>query len=347
MSNNLISVLNVIQTQIYSLPKFSNVFQELNIMGHLPNRLLVVCLLVLLIGVQTITLQVEAQVPDDLDGVNVAIYDGALGVTSEPRESSAAALYWMFRWMNATVKMVNSSMIKQGVLNDFQLIAVPGGYAYNYYLDLGISGANDIRDFVADGGVYWGSCAGAFYALDEFEWSEYGETTTQYYGLGLFPGRGVGPIIGIADWPNYAMTEVLINTTNALIDLSQEPSSHSIMYYGGPYFETEGIEGITTLATYSYNDMPAMIAFEYVNGRVFLTGPHPEWEEDSFRDGSIWDNVLEENGSEWELCKKVCLWLAAGNYIPTGPSTDSYLIIVISSIGVIALVVTIARLYRR
>ena len=303
----------------------------------------------LLIGFQTPILQVEAQDNNDLTGVKVAVYDRGSGVTSDPREHTMAALYWMFRWMNATVEFVNSSAIKEGVLNDFQIIAVPGGYAYDYYLDLGSSGANAIRDFVAEGGAYWGSCAGAFYALQEFEWSEYGETDTYYYGLDLYPGRGVGPIIGIADWPNIAMTDVQINTTNELIDLSQEPSNQSIMYYGGPYFETEGVEGITTIATYSYNDMSAMIAFEYGdgNGRVFLSGPHPESEEDSFRDGCLFDNYLDDNGSEWELCKKVSLWLAASNFIPTGPSLDSNLIIMMASIGIIAVVVLIVRISKR
>ncbi|MHA2179664.1 MAG: BPL-N domain-containing protein [Candidatus Thorarchaeota archaeon] len=278
-------------------------------MRKITNRILLSILVVLIIVAQTPVLNVDAQKRSDLVGVKVAVYDGDLGVFNEPRESSAAALYWMFRWMNATVEMVNSSAIKQGILNNFQIIAVPGGYAYNYFLDLGQSGAKTIRDFVVEGGSYWGSCAGAFYALEEFEWSEYGETGTYYYGLGLYPGRGVGPIIGIADWPNMAMTDVQINTTNGLIDLSLELSNQSIMYYGGPYFETEGIEGITTLGTYSYNEMSAMIAFEHMNGRVFLTGPHPEWEEDSFRDGCIWDNYLEENGSEWELCKKIAVRL--------------------------------------
>ncbi|MHA1950419.1 MAG: BPL-N domain-containing protein [Candidatus Thorarchaeota archaeon] len=241
-------------------------------MRKITNRILLSILVVLIIVAQTPVLNVDAQKRSDLVGVKVAVYDGDLGVFNEPRESSAAALYWMFRWMNATVEMVNSSAIKQGILNNFQIIAVPGGYAYNYFLDLGQSGAKTIRDFVVEGGSYWGSCAGAFYALEEFEWSEYGETGTYYYGLGLYPGRGVGPIIGIADWPNMAMTDVQINTTNGLIDLSLELSNQSIMYYGGPYFETEGIEGITTLGTYSYNEMSAMIAFEHMNGRVFLTG---------------------------------------------------------------------------
>ena len=245
--------------------------------------------------------------------------------------------------MNATVEIVNSTGIKGEILADFQILAIPGGYAYDYYLDLGNSGANAIREFVAEGGAYWGSCAGAYYACQEFEWSEYGRTGTYRYGLGLFSGRGVGPIIGIADWPNMVMTEVKINTSNALIDFSEEPTNQSIMYYGGPYFETEGVEGITILATYSFNDKPAMIAFEYQKGRVFLTGPHPEWEEDSFRDGSVWDNYLEDDGSEWDLCKMVSLWLAPSStnaYEPINP-------VLITGIAIVALALVSLAWFKR
>ncbi|TFF94579.1 hypothetical protein EU546_04705 [Candidatus Thorarchaeota archaeon] len=285
----------------------------------------------------------QAQGPNDLTDIRVAVYDGGEDVSTEPRESSAAALYWMFRWMNASVDVVNSSAIKQGVLEQYQILAVPGGYAYNYYLDLGYSGGNAIEDFVAAGGAYWGSCAGAYYACQEFEWTEYGDTGTYYYGLDLFLGRGVGPIAGIADWPNYAMTDVRLNTTNGLISFSEEPENHSIMYYGGPYFETEGIEGIATIATYAYNDLPAMIAFEHGNGRVFLTGPHPEWEEDSFRDGCIWDNVLDDDGSDWDLCKQVSLWLSSSNGTTGGDSLFSTVLILGIAAGFCAIVLVVAK----
>ena len=139
------------------------------------------------------------------------------------------------------------------------------------------------------------------------------------------------------------MTDVQLNLTNGLIDLSQEPTTHSIMYYGGPYFETEGVDGITTLATYSLNGMPAMIAFEYEQGRVFLTGPHPEWEEDSFRDGCVWDNYLEEGDSEWNLCKEISLWLAS--VVTT--NDESINLVVIGGIGVIALVLVLIWFIRK
>ncbi|MHA2179225.1 MAG: hypothetical protein ACXAAK_12830, partial [Candidatus Thorarchaeota archaeon] len=78
-----------------------------------------------------------------------------------------------------------------------------------------------------------------------------------------------------------------------------------------------------------------------------LTGPHPEWEEDSFRDGCIWDNYLEENGSEWELCKKIAVWLASGNDASTSQSPDSFLIILMTSIGIIAIAALIVKLGRK
>lgn len=291
-------------------------------------------ILLLMTGLQTSTMHTKAETSSDLTDIRVAVYDGGESISDEPRESSAAALYWMFRWMNATVEIVNASAIRGGVLDRYHIIAVPGGYAYNYYLDLGYRGGNIIAEFVGEGGAYWGSCAGAFYACQQFEWSEYGRTGTYYYGIDLFPGRGVGPIAGIADWPNYAMTDVRMNTTNGLISLSQEPASHSIMYYGGPYFEMEGVEGVTTIATYAFNDMPAMIAFEYGDGRVFLTGLHPEWEEDSFRDGCIWDNGLEDDGSEWNLCKEVSLWLISSDEPIRSVPTTAFLLFVGVSTGI-------------
>jgi glutamine amidotransferase-like uncharacterized protein len=315
----------------------------MNSRRNMTKRMLLVMLMILLIATHISFSQVESSAYNDLSEVKVAVYDGDAGVSSDPNESSAAALYWMFRWMNATVEMVNSSAIKQGILDDFQIVAVPGGYSYDYFLDLGYSGANAIRDFIEEGGAYWGSCAGAYYACEEFEWSEYGETGTYYYGLGLFPGRGVGPIIGIADWPNIAMTDVQMNISNGLIDLSQEPTTHSIMYYGGPYFETEGVEGIITIATYSYNDMSAMIAFEYGQGRVFLTGPHPEWEEDSFRDGCVWDNYLEEGDTEWNLCKEISLWLVSVEKTNQEPIN----LVLIGSIGALALALVLIWFIRK
>jgi hypothetical protein len=97
-----------------------------------------------------------------------------------------------------------------------------------------------------------------------------------YYCLNLFPRYGLGPIADIADWLDYAMTDVKMNTSNGIIDPLLELSIQSIVFYSGPYFETKGIESIITITSFCYNDMTAMIDFEYENERVFLAGPHPD-----------------------------------------------------------------------
>lgn len=54
---------------------------------------------------------------------------------------------------------------------------------------------------------------------------------------------------------------------------------------------------------------PAMVAFEYGKGRVFLCGPHPEIEVDSDRDGSKRFDKLSDEGSEWPFLLAVMKWL--------------------------------------
>jgi hypothetical protein len=51
-----------------------------------------------------------------------------------------------------------------------------------------------------------------------------------------------------------------------------------------------------------------MIAFGHGNGRVFLTGAHPEFEEDSDRDGADFCDHLDDRGSDWDLMKKAARW---------------------------------------
>lgn len=51
-----------------------------------------------------------------------------------------------------------------------------------------------------------------------------------------------------------------------------------------------------------------MLAFEYGSGRVFIIGTHPEFEEDSDRDGFAPDSTLNDMGSDWELMENAVRW---------------------------------------
>lgn len=253
--------------------------------------------------------------PTDLTGKNIAVYYG--GSTSA---ESRTALHLMFSWMNASVDILHASNISAGNLSDYDMIAVPGGWAGDYNIDLAGSGIIEIRNFIRDGGAFFGVCAGAYFGCDKLLW----EGDVLEYPLNLYNGYGIGPVEEIATWPNRDMTEIIINQTSPLIDLSGEPANHTIQYFGGPYFDIAGKEGIHSLATYAANDESAMIAFEYEDGRVFLSGPHPEWEEDSDRDNSVgWDAAFDDFGSEWGMMLKVSLWLLENSGSETTSPTNN------------------------
>ena len=60
-----------------------------------------------------------------------------------------------------------------------------------------------------------------------------------------------------------------------------------------------------------------LIAYEYEQGRIALSGPHVEWEEDADRDGVAWENVYDDDGSEWNMMLQISLWLSENSYETT------------------------------
>jgi len=236
------------------------------------------------------------------EGARVAVYNGR-GVWASGR----TAIENMFKWMNASVTLVYPEDIKNGSLINFDLLVIPGGNAGPYNEDLGLDGASEIRDFVSNGGAFIGICAGGYYACDYIIW----EGVRYEYVLDLFPGCGVGPLetIPYLGGLNYNMTKIqMVNHTHRIT--ANEPEYEWILYYGGAeYFAYEGAD-VTVLGRYTVNGQnPAIVAFEYGLGRVFLTGPHPEIEEDSTRDGVGWGDWMDDRGSEWPLMYEAFKWL--------------------------------------
>ncbi|MFW9912761.1 MAG: BPL-N domain-containing protein [Candidatus Thorarchaeota archaeon] len=281
---------------------------------------LVVTLLFMTLAFANPAISIETQ-RTDLSGIKVAVYEGVIDEQSSSL-SSRTALFWMFRWMNATVDVVTAADIRNDILSDYDIIAVPGGWAWAYFQDLTNSGIVKIRNFVENGGAFFGVCAGAYFACDNIRWE--GENIG--YFLDLYPNLGIGPIEEIAAWPGHNMTMINLNKEVTGPDLSGEPDSHTVMYYGGPYFETAGTDGVSVIATYDVNDEPAIISYEYGQGRIVLSGPHVEWEEDSDRDGVAWENVYDDEGSEWDMMLQIGLWLSENGFetATTTPTTTSF-----------------------
>ena len=224
--------------------------------------------------------------PSDLSGINVAVFGGLGALTS-----STNALENMFLWMNASVSIVYSFQILNGTLDSYDLLAYPGGSALNYLQMLGTEGLDIIREFVRNGGSYFGICGGSLFATN--------------FALGLFNGSYSNPINGT----DIYLTEMNVNRNSTGPDLSTEPESYLTMYWGSAYFYGDDMSNVIPICTYPSNDRPGMIAFTYGEGTAFLSSPHPEYEEGDSRDGVAQYDSMNDPDTEWNLILKVSRWL--------------------------------------
>ena len=196
-------------------------------------------------------------------------------------DDGKVALIQMFRFYNFSEDTVDASFINSSPLNAYDVLVIPGGWAVNYRRNINSAGISHIRSFVQNGGVYVGICAGAYFASRTVVW----EGRSYSYPLSLYGGAAIGPIDSIAPWPNYNMASINL-----------QDSTEWVLYYGGPYFSGGNFD---TIAIYNVNNEPAIIELNYGDGKVILSGVHPEIEEDSGRDSTNFASELPDSGSDW------------------------------------------------
>ncbi|UCD79662.1 MAG: Type 1 glutamine amidotransferase-like domain-containing protein [Desulfobacterales bacterium] len=231
--------------------------------------------------------------------VRVAIYSG-----EGTYFRSIKAATRMFLWMGAEPQRIKPREIIDGQLKSFDILYMTGGWAVPYIRDLKNGGTAKIRQFVQEGGAYIGTCAGAFFAADYIYW----EGKRYEYPLDLFPGSARGPIAELAPWPGFKLCRINLSQKYHAIT-NGEPASMMSLYYGAPWFDVPPGFKADVLATYDINNRPAILAYEFGQGRVFLTGLHTEFEEGSDRDNVLWDNGLNDPESEWPLMLNAVRWL--------------------------------------
>jgi glutamine amidotransferase-like uncharacterized protein len=246
-----------------------------------------VVLIVVLVGVGGFALLYRN--PTGMEGVRVAVYNdrGAM-------PSSSVALLSMFRWMGAEANYVNATEIQQGVLDEYDMIVFPGGGSPDYSSQLGAGGRYAVVDFVANGGSYFGICGGSVFGTDSY--------------LRLFHGYASGAVNG----SGIKVIPMIVNTNSTGPDLSNEPSTYDVLYWNSGYFYSSNETYMSTvipIVLFTQNNEPGMIACRYGNGTVFLSFPHPEYEENSARDGTADFDYYNDSNSEWPLLLKVSLWL--------------------------------------
>ncbi len=296
-------------------------------------RMVSLVLLLILAPVVLLPAKAQGQTEDyDLAGVNVAVYVGA-GVMS----SSYTALTRMFEWMNATAEPVSAFQIRDGILDDYDIVVFPGGSEGSYYRDLNTTGVQKVKDFVSDGGSYFGICGG----------STFGANYLHLLNGTMHPVYEPGT--------TQHLTIMHINCLSTGPDLSGCPENVSVLYWGSQYFEPWAGASMIPIARYDYNGKAGMVAFRHHKGTVFLSSPHPEYEEGSDWDGTPAYDGLNDPDSEWSILFQVAKWLVEASVVELPNSTtDSHLflnvdlfLITAASIGVAGVVLAGAIFFRR
>lgn len=158
---------------------------------------------------------------------------------------------------------------------------MPGGNAYTYTQHLGAATKTKLRQFLAGGGLYVGTCAGWFYASKGYYWEYDTRWSDKGYWaypslLGAFDADVEGSITEIAD----EETANGVFNGHALAALST--GQHAI-YYGGPTMgwkhtrESNLPSGFEVLARFSeVTNSPPAIVRHAGSTRVLLFSPHLE-----------------------------------------------------------------------
>ena len=171
--------------------------------------------------------------------------------------------------------LLDANDIRSGGLDRVDLLVMPGGDSRTEKRDLGTKGAEQIREFLRNGGSYIGSCAGCCLLMDEMMDPE--------RGIGIIPYHRTGSKGGY-------MMPVRVNAKGAAA-LGVEAKNYTIRYHGGPVLEpstnTIADAHFEIWGTYEEDfgkpgakpemkGRGAMVGGIYGKGRVFAFAVHPE-----------------------------------------------------------------------
>jgi hypothetical protein len=192
------------------------------------------------------------------------------------------------RYVNETTPTATAADIA-AIFQDAKVWVMPGGYASNEVEAMSASLTTALLSFISNGGGYVGWCAGSFSADASIG-------TIHVNGLGIFPGN----------------TEVY-NTTSkqnsyggSIEKLTWLNEIHYFYLEGGPNF-TNLPSSVEVVARYDDQVSVAAARTNYGNGRVFLSGVHPE--------APTWwwagTGIADPDGSDLSYAADMIKWAAS------------------------------------
>lgn len=152
------------------------------------------------------------------------------------------------------------------------LFVMPGGRSLPFYAALGEAGNQHIIDFVMQGGTYLGLCAGAYYAAEKTLFALNSPLELLLSGpLNFFKGNAIGPVFKLNQFAYRSESGAEI------VSVRYQENTYPVYFNGGCYFELTAAQNhVNILATYTENDLPAVIDCSVGLGKVILSGVHPE-----------------------------------------------------------------------
>lgn len=185
---------------------------------------------------------------------------------------------------NYSIDLADKQLLRtDGWQKNTQVLIFPGGRDIPYHQALQ-GGANaHIRNFVMEGGKYFGICAGSYYgsALIEFEMGSDLEVLAERE-LKFFPGIARGPAYGNGTFCYYSQRGMHVAPLH--LDPAFLPFGNSAAYYYGgcAFVDAEKYAGVSILGRYSdIEGLPAaIIQCSVGSGKALLCGVHPEYSAD-------------------------------------------------------------------
>jgi glutamine amidotransferase-like uncharacterized protein len=157
-----------------------------------------------------------------------------------------------------------STKITTSILSGYDLLVMPGGSGGGYYLKSSNIYGTAIKNFVKNGGGYLGICAGAYAAAN--------------FVHGYYNGWGIAPHVNA-----YAVGytgNLPVTFTSDGTSVIKRSGTLTLHHYNGAamYLRSSGAKIFAKYADSKsgYKGYAAIVGDYYGNGRVVLSGPHPE-----------------------------------------------------------------------
>lgn len=179
-----------------------------------------------------------------------------------------------FSSQRTEIAFTDAAEIKAGVLDKNVRALFVGGGAGNPFMEkLSGVGNDKIRAYVENGGMYFGICAGAYYACRDvvFEKDVPELCIENQCGLSLVEGRAVGTLYKELDLLPYSPTAFSAKVVHIRFE---DGEVYPALYHGGPWFDQTNA---SVLATYEEaGGKPALVEKRFGWGKVVLSGVHFE-----------------------------------------------------------------------